>query len=325
MNNKRIFFRRHTGVYGVIAALSLSACGGQKDSNPIGESGPELPPFFFGNSATTNHLRDDFSTYWNQMTPEFQGFWGQVENIRGQHNWQHLDALYDFAEQHDIPVKAHALISTDLAPAWISGLSAAIVAEEMESWIQDYCTRYPNTPMINVVYNAMPGHSSTTVFAKALGENWVEQAFKWAREHCPNSVLILDDYALLSTDTEAFIAWATPIISSGFVDAIGAQAQLLEAVSTTAIVTNLDKLETLGLPIYISHWEISEADDAAQLAIMQQQLPIFYNHPSVAGITYWGYVEGQQFAQNVHLLNNDDSPRPAMTWLQNYLEEHPRD
>lgn len=321
MNNKRIF----VFVSGIIITSGLAACGGQSDSNPVNEPNPALPSFFVGNNANTRHIREDFSVYWNQLTPEFQGFWGQVENIRGQNDWQYLDTLYQFAEQHNLPVKAHALISQDFAPAWLSSLPPALFAEEMETWIQDYCARYPNTPMINVVYNAMPGHSSTAVFAKALGEDWVVQSFKWAREHCPNSVLILDDYALLSTDTDAFIDWAAPVILSGFVDAIGTQAQSLENVDTSVIAANLDKLATLGLPIYISQWEIAEEDDAQQLTIMQQQLPIFYNHPSVAGITYWGYVENQQFTQNVYLLNEDDSPRPALTWLQTYLEDHPRE
>jgi len=37
-----------------------------------------------------------------------------------------------------------------------------------------------------------------------------------------------------------------------------------------------------------------------------------------------GYIAGHQFTTNVNLLNKDDSPRPAMTWLQNYIKENPR-
>lgn len=325
MNNKRIFIRCIGVICGAFVASSLLSCGGNSGSGTQEGTKPQPPPFFIGNHAKTTYIHDDFALYWNQLTPESEGFWGQIENTRGQYDWRKLDTLYRFAEQYGLPVKAHTLISRDIAPNWLSGLSPGLLAEEMESWIRDYCARYPNTSMINVVYNAMPGHSNTGVFANAMGQGWVVQSFQWAREYCPDSVLILDDYALLSTDTEAFIEWVAPIISSGFVDAIGVQAQELEGVSVQTINANLDKLSALGLPIYISEWDIGEEDDARQLDIMQQQFPILYNHPSVAGITYWGYIAGHQFTPNVHLLNEDGSPRPAMVWLQNYLEKNPKD
>jgi len=312
-------------VCGVLVTSTLLSCGGNSTSNTPGDTKPQLPAFFVGNHMNTANISEDFSSYWNQLTPEFEGFWSMAENIRNQYTWEKLDTIYAFAAQHNIPVKANALISKDLAPAWIGGLPAEGLAVEMENWIQDYCTRYPQTPMINVVYNAMPGHSDTRVFANALGEDWVIQTFEWAREYCQEAVLILDDYRILSVDTDAFIEWATPIIASGFVDAIGAQAHGLEEVSAQLIATNLDKLATLGLPIYISEWDIGEEDDAQQLEIMQQQLPVFYNHPAVAGITYWGYIANQQFISGANLLNDDGTPRPAMVWLQDYLRDNPRD
>ncbi len=323
MTNKHFIFSKGN-VLAAFFTSTLLSCGGNADQNPPEDTEVELPPFFIGNHARTNFIRDDFMLYWNQLTPEVEGFWGSVENIRGQYDWQNLDKLYSFAEQYSLTIKAHTLISSEMAPRWLGNLSPSLLAEEIEGWIRDYCARYPNTPLINVVYNAMPGHSSTSVFANGLGPGWVAQTFQWAREYCPNSVLILDDYSLLTTDTDLFIEWAAPIIATGFVDAIGAQVHRTEDVSTNTIATNLDKLAALGLPIYISEWDIAEEDDTRQLTIMQQQLPIFYHHPAVAGITYWGYIANHQFTANVNLLNEDNSPRPAMIWLQNYVEENPR-
>lgn len=309
-------------IYAALIASVLLSCGG--NSTPHEGTSPELPPFFIGNHARTTFIRDDFPLYWSQLTPEVDGFWGSVENYRNNYDWQRLDALYKFAEQHALTLKAHALISRDMLPNWANSLGPTDFAKEIESWIQDYCSRFPNTAMINVVYNGMPGHANMTIFANALGPDWAIRAFKLARQYCPDSVLILDDYYLLSKDTDLFLEWAAPIIASGFVDAIGVQAQELENVNIQDVSANLDKLAALGLPIYISEWDIAEQDDARQLELMQQQFPIFYHHPAVAGITYWGYIANQQFIRNANLLNEDDSPRPAMTWLQNYLEENPR-
>ena len=322
-NNNWASYKR--AVCGILIASTLLSCGGTQEPEPQ-NTGPQIPPFFIGNHATIHNIREDFSLYWNQLTPESAGFWGSIENTRGQYNWAQLDTIYQFAGQYNLPVKAHALISYEMAPPWLGNLILMqdLFREEMESGIRDYCARYPNTPMIDVIYNAMPRLGVSRVFENGLGPDWAVQSFKWAREYCPNSVLILEEHSLLTTDADRFIEWATPIIASGFVDAIGASARALEEVGPETIEANLNKLASLGLPIYISEWDIAEEDDEQQLTIMQQQLPIFYNHPSVAGITYWGYIEGQQFTSNVYLLRKDGTQRPAMAWMLNYIQENPR-
>ena len=78
-------------------------------------------------------------------------------------------------------------------------------------------------------------------------------------------------------------------------------------------------MAALGLPIYISEYDVARTNDQEQLSIMQQQFPLFYNHPSVAGITLWGYVVGSTWVNGSGLIQSNGTPRPAMTWLMNYL------
>ena len=97
---------------------------------------------------------------------------------------------------------------------------------------------------------------------------------------------------MLSWDTDAFIQMATPAVNAGVVDALGAQAHGLEGQSLSSIQSKLNQVAALGLPIYISEYDVARTNDQEQLSIMQTQFPLFYNHPSVAGITLWGYVVG---------------------------------
>lgn len=82
----------------------------------------------------------------------------------------------------------------------------------------------------------------------------------------------------------------------------------------------LDKLAATGLPIYISEYDIDQANDAEQLRVMQSQFPMFWSHPAVAGITLWGYVSGATWKPNTGLLSASGQPRPALRWLMQYLE-----
>jgi endo-1,4-beta-xylanase len=274
---------------------------------------------FVGNITTSGAVRSDFMKYWNQITPENEGKWGSVEPTRGVYNWGALDQIYAFARQNKIPVKAHNFVWGAQYPNWISSLSPSEQAVEIENWIRNYCTRYPDTALIDVVNEATPGHAPAAYAKSAFGDNWIIKSFQLARKYCPNSVLILNDYNVLSWNTDEFITMAQPAINAGVVDALGLQSHGLEDRPLSDVQSKLNRIAALGLPIYISEYDIARTDDQTQLNIMQQQFPLFYTHPAVKGITLWGYVYGKTWVTGSGLIQDNGTPRPAMTWLMNYL------
>jgi GH35 family endo-1,4-beta-xylanase len=295
---------------GVIGFGNVSGGGG---------GGPPLPAFFVGNITTNGSVRSDFTQYWNQITPENEGKWGSVEGTRDVYNWGALDAVYNYAQANNIPFKEHTFIWGNQAPGWIQSLPAAEQAAEIEEWIRDFCARYPNTKVIDVVNEATPGHAPAAFAQNAFGNNWIIRSFQLARQYCPNAILVLNDYNVLSWDTDAFIAMATPAVQAGVVDALGEQAHGLESWSVTNLRSNLDKVAALGLPIYITEYDVARTNDQEQLNILSAQFPMFHDHPSVVGITFWGYVVGSTWVNGSGLIYSDGTKRPAMTWLMNYL------
>ena len=284
-----------------------------------GDGDGELPAFFVGNITTNGNVRSDFLQYWDQLTPENEGKWASVEGTRDVYNWSGLDRAYNYAKQNNIPFKQHTFVWGNQSPGWINGLSASEQAAEIEEWIRDYCARYPDTEMIDVVNEATPGHAPAGYAQNAFGNNWIIRTFQLARQYCPNSVLILNDYNVLSWNTNEFIQMATPAVNAGVVDALGLQAHGLESWSLNDISNKLNQVAALGLPIYISEYDVARTNDQEQLNIMRTQFPLFYNHPSVVGITLWGYVVGSTWVNGSGLIQSNGTPRPAMTWLMDYL------
>lgn len=162
---------------------------------------------------------------------------------------------------NNIPVRAHTFVWGSQQPNWIDALSPNEQAAEIEEWIQDYCTRYPDTQFIDVVNEATPGHAPAEYARSAFGNNWIIRSFELAREHCPNAVLILNDYNVLSWNTEEFIAMAQPAVNAGVVDAIGLQAHGLEDWSLSDVTRKLNQIAALGLPIYISEYDVARPND----------------------------------------------------------------
>ncbi|WP_084645580.1 endo-1,4-beta-xylanase [Marinimicrobium agarilyticum] len=300
-------------------ADDFSVIGEAGDGGDGGNGGTIDHDFFVGNITTSGSVRSDFVQYWDQITPENEGKWSSVEGTRDQYNWSGVDAAYNYAQQNNIAFKQHTFVWGNQSPSWINNLSPAEQRAEIEEWIRDFCTRYPNTEMIDVVNESTPGHAPAQYAEQAFGSDWIINVFELAQEHCPNSILILNDYNALSWNNSEFIEMARPAVEAGVVDALGLQAHGLEGWSLSDLRTNLDNIAALGLPIYISEYDIAESNDQAQLQIMQEQFPMFYEHPSVVGITLWGYVVGRTWVDGSGLIYDNGTPRPAMTWLMNYL------
>jgi len=65
------------------------------------------------------------------------------------------------------------------------------------------------------------------------------------------------------------------------------------------------------------------ASETNQLNSYKTSFPVYWNHPAVAGITLWGYVEGQTWSAGTGILNSNGTERSAMTWLKSYMAERP--
>ena len=283
--------------------------------------GGALPQKFVGNITTRGEVRPDFAVYWNQLTPENEGKWESVEATRNLMDWTSLDAEVKYARDHGFPFKEHTFVWGRQVPTWLAGLPKKEQAAEVEEWMRLFCERYPDTPLIDVVNepdHARPDFIDALGGEGASGHDWVLWAFRTARKHCPNSRLILNDYDVLRFETDRFIDIASTVKRAHLLDAIGAQGHNLETQDVSELKANLAKLVKLGVPIYISEYDIAEEDDAKQKEIMEQQFPIFWETPQVAGITLWGYVYGATWKGSAGLIR-DDTPRPALVWLMDYL------
>jgi endo-1,4-beta-xylanase len=209
----------------------------------------------------------------------------------------------------------------------LGGSTPSAQRSEVEEWIRLFCQRYPDTQLIDVV-NEPPPHT-TPPYTAALGGagssgyDWIVQAFKWARQYCPSSILIMNDYNTIeyANDNSHFIDIVNRIKAAGAsIDAVGAQAHAAYSMSTSTVQMYLDKLaSSTGLPVYISEYDINLADDTQQKNVMQSQFTMFWNDSNVKGITLWGYIVGQTWETNTGLMTSSGTMRPAMSWLMQFL------
>jgi len=269
----------------------------------------------------------DFQLYWNQVTAENAAKWGEVERVRDNMQWDRQDAAVGFAETYNMSYKFHTLVWGGNQPAWLNNLPADQQLIELDQWMNQIAARYPDLQQVDVVNE--PLHAPPT-YKNALSQlsattsewTWVVNTFAKARQIFPNSELLLNDFNILHSDekTNQYLEIIALLQDNALIDGIGVQAHFLEQASIDKIRSNLNRLGSTGLPIYISEFDLNIADDQQQLDRMRQLFPVFYESAYVKGITFWGFRENQLWQANAHLINADGSKRPAMKWLECYAK-----
>jgi endo-1,4-beta-xylanase len=294
---------------------------------------------FIGAGTSVYYWRD-FYKYWNQLSPGNDGKWGSVESVRGTYNWTNLEYLYLYANSTNLIFKEHVLVWGQQEPSWVASLDTASQRAAVEKWISTLCKKYSDKlaliDVVNEPFHAVPSYKNALGGNGITGWDWVINAFKLARKYAPSTAkLILNEYSVLQdyTITTNFINLINLLKDRGLIDAVGIQGHYFEfrshvnatsgtyVYSATALRENLDRIAAIGLPIYVTEFDIDEAVDANQLAQMQIYFPVFWTSPAVKGITFWGYIQNDVWSSHpdTYLLLSDGTERPALQWLRTYV------
>lgn len=312
----------------------------------------------------------NYSTLWNQTTSENGSKWGSVESTRGTYNWSNSDLAYNWAKNNNGIFKYHNFVWGQQTPSWVNSASTAIITAAVENYIKACSTHY--TPMgglkmIDVVnepvntavaanykaaltagYQAEPANAGD----KNNQYGWIIWAFQLARKYFPDAILLINEYNIehnwnnCRTPYMAMVnaVKKAPNLTDGkknLIDGVGLQCHSVDGISATSFKACIDEIwNTTGVPVHITEFDVEATpNEAAQQSIFSTLIPVAWEHPHVAGITLWGYIQGTTWRNGngqagpggtdtglLYSNNYTTKPggdRPAMTWLRNYIGGQP--
>lgn len=315
------------------AAAPFASADGLQPIVPVATAQPK----FLG-SAYSARQSANFTSYWNKVTPENAGKWGRVEARRDQMRWAALDAAWQIARTNDLPFHLHVLVWGNQQPAWIETLPPGEQLEEIEEWFSLVAGRYPGIDFVEVVNEPLHdppdrrgegggNYVEALGGSGATGWDWVITAFRMARERFPNSQLMLNEYSVTNNveRTAQYLEIIHLLQERNLLDVIGVQGHAFSTRPDVPMTThrrNLDTLAGTGLPIHVTEMDVDGPDDDIQLADYQRIFPVFWEHPSVQGITLWGYLPGLwRSKERAFLIHENGEERPAMVWLKKYVQD----
>ncbi len=318
--------------------------GSTQGPNLFQPPGPEIAlgnPKFLGSVYSHNQTQNvNFTKYWNAMWPGNAGKWGWVEGTRGEMNFTVLDEAYNLAKENGYIFNFHILVWGNQQPLWMSDLPVTEQREAIENWFHVIAERYPEIDYLQVVNE--PLHDppqrrnqddlDSGDYIEALGGtgetgwDWVIESFRLAREIFPQGMpLMINEYGILNSMNNArrYKEIIDLLMEEDLIDAIGVQghAFTLNNASANIVQSTLDLLAETGLPIMVTEMDIDGLDDELQLTRYQRVFPVIWEHPAVIGVNLAGARIGMwRTDQGAYLINSDESERPALQWLREYVE-----
>lgn len=315
-------------------------------------------------NSTTSGAGIKFTEYWNQVTAENASKWESVERTKGTYVWTDSDLAYNWAKNNNGIFKYHTFVWGQQAPGWVNNASVADIRVAVENYIKACSTHY--TPMgglrmidvlnepVNTAFSDNYKAALTAGYqaepANANDKNnqygWAIWPFQLARKYFPNAVLLINEYNTemnWNNCRAPYLAITNavknaPNLTDGkknLIDGVGLQCHGVDNLTATNFKSYLDEIWTkTGLPIHISEFDQeANPNEDKQKTVYATLIPIAWEHPHVAGITLWGYVQGKTWRNgngtagasgtDSGIMYANGTERPALTWLKTYMAGRP--
>jgi endo-1,4-beta-xylanase len=314
---------------GDVDGLSLSAAGALSGVR----IGATLEPAEIDDGDYAGTLLREFGA----ITPENAMKMYSIQNQRGVWTFAGADAVIDFAEANDLPVRGHTLVwaQDQFTPAWVKAISdPAELREVTEEYIAAVAGRYagriPRWDVVNEPLATFGPQSSGSVWENLLGPDWIAEMFELAHAADPEAELWINEYGTdwVPGKHQAFLALVTGLVEDEVpLHGVGLQTHRISVAGPERAVfeQQLRDFTNLGLEVAITELDVvtSPTDPAAFASQAEAYRRIAQSCLAVAGcveITTWGITDATSWLNSLGsfptptrplLFDDDFVPKPA--------------
>lgn len=292
-----------------------------------------------GCAVNANLFRDDaafralLAEQYSILVPENCLKWNLLRPTAETYDFADADALVAFAETHSMKVRGHNFVWHEALPKWFAG---TVTKDNVRKFLVDHITtvgsRYKGKiHSWDVVNEAIwikdgrpDGLRTSSPWFEMLGPDYLDLAFRTARQVDPNALLTYNEYGIeYDTNDESAKRAATlgllrRMKAAGTpIDALGVQSHIHAGGTETfgkGLRELLDGARALGLQVFITELDVKDdgvpSDDLAQrdkavADVYREYLKTVLRGPEVKAVLTWGVSDRNTW------LNNGTKFRPA--------------
>lgn len=209
--------------------------------------------------------------HFNTITAENVLKWAEVHPEPDRYDFEQADQFVDFSEANDMFIVGHTLVWHNQTPRWVfedengERLGREVLLERMHDHIQTVVGRYRGRihgwDVVNEALNE-DGTLRQSPWLQIIGEDYIEQAFRWAHEADPDAELYYNDYSLENpAKRDGAVRLVRRLLDAGIpVAGIGTQAHHLidpNHPTVEAQAAAIDSFAALGVDVMITEMDIA--------------------------------------------------------------------
>ena len=329
--------RRRVELLAVAGLVVIVACGGEKGSPPPTSPGPTPPgtqvdPLRDGarasgklvGTAVQSSLFADgryssvLSRHFNYLTAEYEMKWDAIEHTRGASNFGPGDSIVGYGLANGMRIKGHTLIWHASVPPWLGALSAVEFRAAFETHIREVAEHFRGQLYAWDVVNEAVADDGTglrdTVFRQKLGDQYIADAFRLAKQADPQALLFYNDYGgeALNQKSNRIYELVSSLRAQGVpIDGVGLQMHISASnpPAEANIAANMRRLASLGLLVNISEMDVRVRDlptatrFEVQKSVYHSIVRVCVDEPRCDAVTLWGFTDA-------HTWISGDDPLP---------------
>ncbi len=340
-NDRRTFLRRASAV-GALAALSrtgLAQAAGDAVNQPrqTGIPGPAVVPaelptlreaglqrgLLVGTAVAIEPLRhnpayaDLIRGQANIVVAENAMKFGLIQPERDRFFFDDADFLFAFAERNGMAVRGHNFVWHRQLPAWFAGdatknNAAEILTNHIRVVGARYAGRVQSWDVVNEAIDlkdGLPGGLRNSPWYQLLGPDYLDLAFRTARDVDPKALLCYNDYGIegeahgAPEKRAAVLQLLRGLQQRGVpIDAVGIQSHLTAGGDHqygSGLRHFMDEIERMGLKLMLTEMDVNDralpADpptrDQTVAALYRSYLQTTLANPDVIALLTWGLTD----------------------------------
>ncbi|MBX2839791.1 MAG: endo-1,4-beta-xylanase [Gammaproteobacteria bacterium] len=269
----------------------------------------------------------------NMVTTENTLKWDYLNPVPGYWRWAATDNLVTFGNQFNMLIHGHTLVWHRSLPGWVQRTELLEREMHMREFIDRVLNRYADDVEVWDVVNEPfedDGSFRNSVWYEAMGSDYIDIAFRQARESAPNATLLLNEYDIswqgpkrdaLMNLLDTLETLGTPLDGIGFQMHVFAAFDQFDEVEET-----FNLIAEKGLDVYITELDVSMVDDNTeeqQADVYGRIVDICIAQARCKAIQTWGFTDQYSWRRDFTplLLDAAYQPKPAYSRVQERLAQ----
>ncbi|WP_434740569.1 endo-1,4-beta-xylanase [Micromonospora sp. SH-82] len=278
---------------------------------------------YFGTAVAAGRLNDSAYTTilnreFNQVTAENEMKIDALQPQQGQFTYGNADRIVQHARARGMQVRGHTLAWHSQQPGWMQNMSGTALRNAMLNHVTQVATHFRGQiawwDVVNEAFQDGSSGARRDSNLQRTGNDWIEAAFRAARQADPNAQLCYNDY---NTDnwndakTQAVYRMVQDFKNRGVpIDCVGLQSHFTGGSNYPSNYrTTLSSFAALGVDVHITELDIRNAPTDAYRNVVNDCLAV----ARCKGITVWGIRDSDSWrsGESPLLFNGSGQKKPA--------------